>query len=950
MLTTAKPELVAPGPPTSVVLGVHYTKDTLSMQWRPPHFDGGSTVTAYRIELDSSTAFVATSDDYRAVEVSFTAELQTITTHFRSGEDSRGGTFVLRWGGQTSAPLIHDASADDVARAISQLTGVWDVGVPPVKVSRARAPRGYIWRVRFLGIYGNVGLIEADGTMLKGDDARIDVAEYNPGSCDIVPGGFTYEVQTIYVDALSPVSGKFALAFEGAKTRPIVYDASADEMKRALEGLGTIFTVNVRREIRTPASFGMYAWTVTFTHQAHTLTQGAQDATLIVADASSLEPSSTARVNIFENIRGTDAFSFQFDALTPGQRYFARVGAYTQAGYGPVSSVSDAIPKGQPTPPLKVAASVLSGSSLRVNWIPPLNDAGAHILGYVVERYEFQGSIEVQVVTTSAGDGLPEIQSVSTSANNNGLTGFFTLSFGGETTELIAVDAPAEGEGSVRAALERLGSSGEVEVNRDYSMDIIRGVYVSIGTGDAVATVSSGSFAWSELTKNDIVRVAGETFRVRYVESYRLALGSLDNHLQAKFFVGANVTHVRMYKWAYGYQWSVTFSSLVGPQQLLVAQEADFWAGTSPILRVERQRAGSNPLKGTFRLGFEGDSTPPIAHNASALDIESALEGLTTIADVTVERTINNNGYNYLVRFLSPNSDVPLLYAFDDMLTGPSAAARVSTFADGSMPSGYGSEHIAGLYSTTVDLTGLSAGVSYQIRVAAYNSEGFSAPAYLDNGLDDDEGPGVATPVDAPDPPTDLELYALSPIMLRVEWSPPLYTGGQTLVGYVVEWDTDANFANIDTSGYRATPHATLNATRECYDIAITAASSSLPRFVRVAAFNGFAYSYKVPSVPDSAAGALRPPGPPVSVRLEVTSGVGLFVDWDPPSENTGTCGYGGDGGGDISHYVVEWDVNAYFDSPAERVIISSSNASFLIGGRDPLTGVESTVLERGTR
>ena len=102
--------------------------------------------------------------------------------------------------------------------------------------------------------------------------------------------------------------------------------------------------------------------------------------------------------------------------------------------------------------------------------------------------------------------------------------------------------------------------------------------------------------------------------------------------------------------------------------------------------------------------------------------------------------------------------------------------------------------------------------------------------------------------------------------------------------------------------------------------------------------------------MPASAAGALRPPGPPVLVTLEVTSGVGLFVNWEPPSANTGSCGYGGDGGSDISEYVVEWDVNAYFDSPAERISLPSSQTAFLIGGRDPMTGVESTILERGTR
>mgnify|MGYP001233367264 CR=1 FL=1 len=43
------PGLSVPSRPTAVVLGEHYSGTSLSLAWRPPHLDGGATVTAYRV-------------------------------------------------------------------------------------------------------------------------------------------------------------------------------------------------------------------------------------------------------------------------------------------------------------------------------------------------------------------------------------------------------------------------------------------------------------------------------------------------------------------------------------------------------------------------------------------------------------------------------------------------------------------------------------------------------------------------------------------------------------------------------------------------------------------------------------------------------------------------------------------------------------------------------------
>jgi hypothetical protein len=278
---------------------------------------------------------------------------------------------------------------------------------------------------------------------------------------------------------------------------------------------------------------------------------------------------------------------------------------------------------------------------------------------------------------------------------------------------------------------------------------------------------------------------------------------------------------------------------------------------------------------------------------ATAFDVESALEGLTTISNVDVIRTVNNNGYNYEVKFWHPRGDVVTIYALDDMLTGPDAAARVATFDQGTAPADYGYEVVAGAANRHT-ISGLDSGTGYFVRVAAITSQGrgaYTGPG-IDGSGDGSEawygksiaeanmeaatGPlvtGAIAPVEAPSAPLVAELYALEPSLLRVAWALPASNGGQNVVRYLVQWDVSADFRNIKTSGYEASVAATLDVETECYDIEIAAVSASVPRFVRVSAYNGYDYSDFAMTSPSSAVGSVRTPGPPKAPTLDVTRG-----------------------------------------------------------------------------
>ena len=170
---------VVPDAPRALTLGGYYSSDSLYVDWKPPHCDGGATITMYKVEWDSSSSFNGASGDYGSDELAVVPEVQDLLTYFRSDDSvaKRGGTFTLMWGGQTTEKLKYDISAHDLEIAVAGLTGVFDVNTNPIHVTRQAVARGYRWLITYTGVYGDVGPLAVDGDMLTGDDARITTSE-----------------------------------------------------------------------------------------------------------------------------------------------------------------------------------------------------------------------------------------------------------------------------------------------------------------------------------------------------------------------------------------------------------------------------------------------------------------------------------------------------------------------------------------------------------------------------------------------------------------------------------------------------------------------------------------------------------------------------------------------------------------------------------------------------
>ena len=155
---------------------------------------------------------------------------------------------------RTSDPIPYNATANEMVNILS--TSLWPFNTINVTRSAANSQRGYIWTVTFAAKY-----------------AHYEVPQMYPDLTDLKGYGRDVKVYTP-VQGKAPVGGTFRLSFRehpgrhttygewATTTSAISWNATAYEMKAALESLQTISTVDVKR---TDGPFARsYGWTVTF--------------------------------------------------------------------------------------------------------------------------------------------------------------------------------------------------------------------------------------------------------------------------------------------------------------------------------------------------------------------------------------------------------------------------------------------------------------------------------------------------------------------------------------------------------------------------------------------------------------------------------------------------------------------------------------------------------------
>ena len=148
-------------------------------------------------------------------------------------------------------------------------------------------------------------------------------------------------------------------------------------------------------------------------------------------------------------------------------------------------------------------------------------------------------------------------------------------------------------------------------------------------------------------------------------------LDLMTEHMFANFTGMVEVTRLPSYNQVMGYTYCVVFvhEDVGGDIALMKSILPDMLKGKNTYVNIEEKSSGTS-LLGTFRLRFNGESTRAIAHDATAQDVEGALNELLSISPsvVMVSRTnalrtgpstgiggksTQVGGYTWLVTFTS---------------------------------------------------------------------------------------------------------------------------------------------------------------------------------------------------------------------------------------------------------------------------------------------------------
>lgn len=299
----------------------------------------------------------------------------------------RGTFFIIGLNKQSSA-IPFDAGVVEIARAIKEV-GLQAVDV---LVSSSDKGGGRAWSITFdayLDSY-EVPILYVDGNQLSGGQIEIWIETVRPG-CHGPKG----------------IAGYFQLEWRGNTTEKLYANASADDVKNALEKLPVINFVNVNRSL--PSPINGYTWTVEFMSVNINSPRG-----YFTQEISNLEP-----IETINNLVATNA------SLSVQARFFI----------GMDISVADAVRQGTFG---ERAGAVHLFQRVNESWIQT-----ATVRGNDTDENDLFGTSlalteDLLLVGAPGSDmnGVPEKQSIFCSADG----GFFKIDFRGWSSDAISAN------------------------------------------------------------------------------------------------------------------------------------------------------------------------------------------------------------------------------------------------------------------------------------------------------------------------------------------------------------------------------------------------------------------------------------------------------------------------------------------------------------------------------
>lgn len=617
-----------------------------------------------------------------------------------------------------SCPPSNNPSRSQVEAEIEAFGGVDDVQVTLSTDASGVTPGNYLYTVTFLGpaVAGNV--------------RQLRIVDVGANGCGEVTGAtVTLQTEETLVESFVPL-------YKVQNTADLAYDATAADVKAAIESLTGACMVDVARSVMGNG----YEWLVTFSGTGGDggdplLRTMRPNALLLDNDAEYVDP----EVTVVPILRT--------ELVTPlsGVPYYVRAATVNAVGTGAfrASSPTSLQPAAQPpTPPTYATVRSSSHTELMVQWEGPLSDGGETVSEYVVEwdtAATFDSGTDgnplgSMIVDASQQGSVADVQAVRVSvADGNFMAGSFSLEYNGQVTGSIPFDASAV---EVETALEALCTVGDVAVSR--------------GLGPA-----NGGYTW--LVTMVAVAEGGEAGDGRVSTSS--ALQTVASHkLQVD---GTNLL------------------ACDDSEPPVCANDPDRTSvGLQTRREVQRLLCQHG---GVFTIEFMGEATGDLPGAATESEIETALEALYNIGDVTVTGGCGASSYVY-VTFENDGGDLPLLSSY--------IQGEFEEVTRGSV------QVVVGQKPFTVMIGDIATNPS-TVRVAAYNSVGYSDFTIATH----DSSEMVAVGAGAPALPENITVQAASARSAWVYWDAPASDGGDAITEYVVEIGTSDGFDSVCGDG-----------------------------------------------------------------------------------------------------------------------------------------------------
>jgi hypothetical protein len=612
-------------------------------------------------------------------------------SEYTAGHSVMDGTFTLSFDKHVSAPLPFDISASSLEATLDAFPNIGNVSVSSTGPDYDGLSS---WRITFTGYnIGKLFPLVVDSSNLLGTNSKVTACTHEStfgGIVTIVGGDRDGEQVYAICDGTTvtgeqPLGGSFKLGFGGETTTTIPYDVSDDALAMALQRLSTgtvaVTSKNVGRQFRK-------TWRITFTD--YQSANKVRPYPLVVKETALTGINATVFVCVDGSTdAGCDGSSVAGNLL----------GGTFSLGYGDVNVQ------------LPGVVNVVQGSSVTTTTsdLTQMISRGDKIM---INGFAFS------VSTSGTFDAL----SLPLDAPYTGDTAVGLHAYKRPTTVAIPHNATSA---YVKASLETLPSVGTVNVHRSepagdqsHSWSItfvsnsgdlnplVANAHLLTGTGGAVSVAEtfSGNAA-SEVqvilttaTANDIagafkVSLSNATHTATTAD---VATDASANTLRTSLIAlgtdfAGDIAVSRTPK-ENGFAWSVTFLSLAGDLKQMVAHTSTGWAGSNASISVAESVKGTTRLGSTFALSMKGQQTANLTHNASAMEVQSALMALQTVSNVSVSRDAEDGhgGYTWSVTFLGDKDagDLPLLTADGSALSGPGAGVAVSEVQPGSDPLG----------------------------------------------------------------------------------------------------------------------------------------------------------------------------------------------------------------------------------------------------------------------